>query len=466
MKRRPLSIALRLNGLFLAILAIVLVAGGTWLTSAIEEHFQEQDRMEIGGKLVLLRRAIANVRAPQELAALPAHLDDALIGHHGLYVAVADEHGNVLYAAPELVFPADWRSRAVAAEAVATAPFLRWDRNGVSYRGLVEAIPAGPADDRRLAVGVALDIEHHQMFRQALADALLTALVVCLAVAGALTWIATRRGLAPLRDMAGVAKGISASRLDQRLAVDAVPAELVDLAASFNGMLGRLEDSFRRLNEFSADIAHELRTPVSNLMIETQVALSRSRSADDYREILYSSLEEYDRMARMIADMLFLAKADNGQLVPHGEVLDLAREADAVLEYYEPLAAERGIRLRRLGEGRISGDRLMIRRAIGNLVSNAVRHTPDAGEVTVELSQGEPGAIRIAVENPGEAIAAEHRARIFDRFYRIDPSRQRSGEGAGLGLAIARSIVRAHGGTIEAVAKDDGARFEMTLPTG
>jgi two-component system heavy metal sensor histidine kinase CusS len=464
--KRPLSIALRLNLLFLAIFAIVLVSGGTWLASAIEVHFQEQDRMEIDGKLALLRRAIANVRSPEDLAGLPRHLDDALVGHHGLYVAVADDRGAILYAAPELVFPVDWKAVAQPADSATVPPFLRWDRNGVSYRGVVEAMPAGSAGGARLAVGVALDIEHHQSFMQALSEALITALVVCLLVAGALTWIATRRGLAPLRDMASVAKGISASRLDQRLDVETLPAELVDLGASFNGMLGRLEDSFRRLNEFSGDIAHELRTPISNLMIETQVALSRTRTAESYREILYSSLEEYEHMARMIADMLFLAKADNGLLVPNREALDLAQEVDAVVEYYEVLAAERSIRLRRSGEGRISGDRLMLRRAIGNLVSNAVRHAPDAGEVTIGLRPGENGGMRIAVANPGEPIAFEHRARIFDRFYRVDPSRQRSSEGAGLGLAIARSIVLAHGGSIEAVATSDGARFEVTLPAG
>jgi two-component system heavy metal sensor histidine kinase CusS len=464
--KRPLSIALRLNVLFLSILATALVGGGVWLVSAIDIHFQEQDRMEIGGKLALLRRAIAGVRTPADLVALPGHLDDALVGHHGLHVAVADDRGAILYAAPEFVFPLEWRERALPIDVVTELPFLRWDRNGASYRGLIEAMPTGLAGGARLAVGVALDIEHHQTFMQALSDAMFTGLAVCLLVAGALTSVATRRGLAPLRDMASVAKGISASRLDQRLDVDTVPSELVDLAASFNDMLARLEGSFRRLSDFSADIAHELRTPISNLMIETQVALSRSRTADDYREILYSSLEEYEHLARMITDMLFLAKADNGLLVPHREELDLAREVDAVVEYYEVLAAERNIRLRRSGEGRISGDRLMLRRAIGNLVSNAVRHAPEGGEVTIELSPGEQGGIRIAVVNPGEPIATEDRNRIFDRFYRVDPSRQRSGEGAGLGLAIARSIATAHGGSIEAVATTTGARFELALPAG
>ena len=193
----------------------------------------------------------------------------------------------------------------------------------MTFRGLVEAMPTNIESIEPLRVGIALDIEHHLMFMQALLRALLGAFVVCLIAAGLLTWFATRRALAPVRNMASVAKGISASRLNQRIATEAVPSELIDLAESFNDMLGRLEDSFRRLADFSADIAHELRTPISNLMTQAQVALSKSRSSDDYREVLYSGLEEYDRLARMITDMLFLAKADNKQLVPRYEDVDL-----------------------------------------------------------------------------------------------------------------------------------------------
>ena len=301
--------------------------------------------MEIAGKLALLRRVAAGVRAPADLKALPQQVDDLLVGQHGVVLAVADAGGAPLFAYPSAVFPQGWEASAVARATPGDAPFLRWDRDGASYRGLVEAMPTASAALPALVVGVGLDIEHHQQFMQALRDALLPALAACLALAGLLTWLATRHGLAPLRDMAGVAKGISASRLDQRLAVDTVPKELVDLAASFNGMLGRLEDSFRRLQEFSADIAHDMRTPVSNLMMQAQVAVSRARGPEEYREVLYSAIEEYDRLARMISDMLFLARADNGQLVPGRERLDLAQEMGALCEFYEPVATERGVRL-------------------------------------------------------------------------------------------------------------------------
>ena len=464
--RRPLSIAARLNTLFLAILALVLVAGGVWLAAAIDGHFQEQDRMEIAGRLAALRRVAATLRSPQDVASLPRQLDNLFAGQHGAFVAVAGPDGAPLAAYPDAVFPHDWARSAAAPGAGATAPFLRWDRDGASYRGLVESMPTGSGSLPAIVVGVGLDIEHHQQFMQALSEALLPALAACLALAGLLTWLATRHGLAPLRAMAGVAKGISASRLDQRLAVDTVPRELVDLAASFNDMLARLEESFRRLQEFSADIAHDLRTPVGNLMMQAQVALTRSRTPEEYREVLYSALEEYDRLARMISDMLFLARADNGQLVPNRERLDLAQEMGALCDFYEPVASERGVRLNCSGSASASGDRLMLRRAFGNLLSNALRHTPDGGEVAIELAPVDGDRVRVAVENPGPAIPPEHLTRIFDRFHRVDASRQKSGENAGLGLAIARSIVVAHGGRIEALPRTEGARFEVTLPGG
>jgi two-component system heavy metal sensor histidine kinase CusS len=349
--RRPLSIALRLNGLFLAILAIVLVAGGAWLTAAIEGHFKEQDRMEIAGKLAPLRRVVAGLRTAEDLQALPGRLDELLAGRHGASIAVADGDGALLLAAPGFVFPEGWAAAAVPPPAAIGAPFLRWDRDGASYRGLVEVMPTGFAAVRELRVGVALDIEHHQQFMQALGEALLPALAACLALAGLLTWVATRQGLAPLREMAGVARGISASRLDQRLAVDTVPKELVDLATSFNGMLGRLEDSFRRLQDFSADIAHELRTPVSNLLMQTQVALQRPRA----RRLPGGPLLGARGVRPAVADDLRHAVPGQGRQRAAGPEPRAARPRAGgrrVKRVHEPLATERGVALRRQGKGR------------------------------------------------------------------------------------------------------------------
>jgi two-component system heavy metal sensor histidine kinase CusS len=165
----------------------------------------------------------------------------------------------------------------------------------------------------------------------------------------------------------------------------------------------------------------------------------------------------------MIADMLFLAKADHGLIVPNREDIDLASEIDELIEFYEALADEQRVRLSRIGTAMISGDRLMMRRAISNLLSNAIRHTPREGTIRVEISDTEKDEVRVAVENPGEAIAPEHLPRLFDRFYRVDSCRQRTGEGAGLGLAITKSIVETHGGTISVSAQHNNVRFEISM---
>jgi len=268
-----------------------------------------------------------------------------------------------------------------------------------------------------------------------------------------------------VRELADLTHGISANRLSERLPPESVPTEVVDLAIAFNDMLARLEDSFTRLSDFSSDLAHELRTPISNLMTQTQVAISKARSADQYREVLYSNLEEYERLARMIADMLFLAKADNGLIVQSSETVDLAAEARGLFDSYEALAEEHAVSLVLDGAGVVRGDRLMLRRALSNLLSNAIRHTPRDAPATVRIDQGRSGEIKLTVENPGLDIDPEHLPRLFDRFYRVDPSRHKArSDGAGLGLAITKSIVEAHKGTILAFSSDGSTRFAITFP--
>jgi two-component system heavy metal sensor histidine kinase CusS len=291
---------------------------------------------------------------------------------------------------------------------------------------------------------------------------------MAMAIAGlfaiAATWLAVYRGHAPLRDMSASIRGISADQLHLRLDPKKMPIELSGLAGSFNAMLEHIEQDFRLLSNFSADIAHELRTPVTNLSTQTQVLLSQTRGADEYREVLYSNLEEYERMAKMIGDMLYLAQTDNKLIKPDVTDVDISAELDALFEYFEPWAEERHVELKRTGQIlSVRGDRLMLRRSLSNLLSNAIRHTGGDRAVTVSLRQEQQAAI-ITVANPGDTIAAEHLPHLFDRFYRVDPSRQRNGDGAGLGLAIVKSIVEAHGGDISVCSNDGRTAFEMKLP--
>jgi two-component system heavy metal sensor histidine kinase CusS len=255
---------------------------------------------------------------------------------------------------------------------------------------------------------------------------------------------------------------VTAQQLSHRLPVHSMPVELAQLAQSLNDMLARLEEAFARLSDFSSDIAHELRTPVSNLMTQTQVVLSHPRDAAEYKTTLESNAEELDRMARMIADMLLLAKSDNGLVLPKCETVNLADETQALFDYYDALAADKGLQLSLVGTAQIQADRLMLRRAIGNLLSNAVRHATPGSQLLVTLGDTSEAAA-LSVENSGDNIPAEYLERVFDRFFRVDAARHRS-EGTGLGLAIAKSIVSAHGGTISATSSESVTRFSIQLP--
>lgn len=459
-----LSLTTRLTLLFAAGSSVVLMALGWLMSGSIERHFEELDREALQAKLMEAHHALARVDGTADLAHLPHLLSDAATGHHDLIVQITGPDGRVLLASRGGEFAGTQTPVGAPREG---AQLLEWSAQGHHYRGLVADMPTAIPGATALRVAVAVDIAHHQVFMDTLMQTLWLFVAGAALATGLLGWFAASRGLAPLKAMRAHAAGMTAHKLDQRLATEAVPAELADLAATLNAMLARLEEAFRRLSDFSSDIAHELRTPVSNLMTQTQVALSRPRDAADYRTVLESNAEELERLARMIADMLFLAQADNAQATARDptrhEPVDLAAEARALLEFYEALAEDRGIRLELQGQAQAPGDRLMLRRALSNLLSNALRYTPRGGCVQVRLAQ-DAGQTCITVDNPGPTIAPEHLPHLFERFYRADPSRQSaSGEGTGLGLAITQAIVQAHGGQIDVASAQGHTCFTITL---
>jgi two-component system heavy metal sensor histidine kinase CusS len=276
-----------------------------------------------------------------------------------------------------------------------------------------------------------------------------------------------RRGLRPLAVVTATARRIGPAQLGERLNTAGLPAELESLAGTFNGMLARLEDAFARLSRFSADIAHELRTPVNALRGEVEVALGRPRAADEYRDVLGSCLEECGRLARLIDNLLFLARAEHPKTVLATEPVDVGRELTVVREFFEPAAAERGVAVVVEVEGGlvVPADRSLFQRAVGNLVTNALAHTPAGGTITLRGRRAE-GRVRVEVADTGEGIAAEHIPYLFDRFYRADPARAGSGR-VGLGLAIVRGVVELHGGTatVES-APGRGTTVVLTFPAG
>ncbi|WP_166225191.1 heavy metal sensor histidine kinase [Pseudomonas atagonensis] len=442
---RRLSLGSRLALLFAACTATVSLVAGVVFNRASEAHFIELDQQ-------LLESKLGNVRQTLLGDGDDAHITAELSQQGDVTLRISGPEGQ------------RWFGRSLQKPAnLPQQPGLATiNDNGTDYRLLNAPLQPEKPDSAQLTL--LLDITHHQHFLQRMQHLIwLTVGLSALATALLGAW-AARSGLRPLRRMSAVARGISAQSLNARLPEAQMPAELTELAHSFNAMLGRLDDSFQRLSAFSADIAHELRTPLSNLLTHTQVTLTRPRPLEDYREALHSNLEELQWMAQLVNDMLYLAKADHGLLVPKRAPLDLAEEADALLEFFAPLAEDAQVSLSRDGAGQFSGDRAMLRRALSNLLDNALRFTPAAGEVRVRVAD-QAKSLRVIVENSGEGISAELLPRLFDRFYRADPARQEgSSEHAGLGLAITQSIVRAHGGQIHCESAAGWTRFVIELP--
>jgi two-component system heavy metal sensor histidine kinase CusS len=341
---------------------------------------------------------------------------------------------------PVALFPAP------AAAADSPESVGRHARHHGSFLLVSVTAPVGTDGRETRTLQAALDISLDTALLADYRRKLLAVLALGIAFAGvAGVWVASR-GLRPMAEITKTARHISATQLHERITASQWPSELAELAAAFNAMLNRLEDSFTRLSQFSADLAHELRTPINNLRGEAEVALARARTPQEYQEILASSLEEYERLARMMDGLLFLARADNPDAAVERGRFDARKEIEAVREFYEALAAEQRVAVDCEGQATLAGDPVLFRRAVGNLLANALRHTPANGTVTLTARALDDGSAAITVRDTGSGIAPEHLPRIFDRFYRADPARSDVARGTGLGLAIVQSIMRLHGG--------------------
>lgn len=454
---RKRSITLALTLLFTGASTVVLLALGFVISSSVEKHFEEQDMEVLAAKMMLTRHTLERFTLAGDLNQVTQLLNDALVGHHGLDLIVYEPQGVGVYSTPSASFPKEL----VTANAVNRPNKLfTWQAEGQSYRGIADVVQIGSG--RKMVVATSMDIMHHMAFMRSFVQTLWVFVAAAAALSGLLGWAAVRRGLLPLRTMREQAQVVTAQQLNRRLKLDSVPVELEELAQSLNDMLARLEEAFVRLSDFSSDIAHELRTPVSNLMTETQVVLTRVRSADEYRSVLESNAEELEHMARMISDMLLLAKSENSLVAASCTCIALATEVTALFDYYDAVAEEKGLHLALEGDALVNADRTLLRRAIGNVLSNAIRHSAPNTTLLVRISD-DAGRVELRMENTGDLIPPEYLERIFDRFFRLDTARQRS-DGTGLGLAIARSIIMAHGGTISAASSGEVTTFTIKFP--
>jgi two-component system heavy metal sensor histidine kinase CusS len=470
---------------------LLLVLGGAAVDRFLTNELTSENELTLFANLAFLRDDLASVG--YDLARAPELVERVERRVNRLHAAVLDEQRHVIASSAKFPVPASaLPERVLDAGSLPTglsvddvravrdqlgSPTSIWaDPTGPHYRVLLgrvaRPVPAGAAPQPVL-VALAVATTETSELRKRLRQGLLVAPVVAAVLASLLgVWIA-RRILVSARDLGRAASRIGAGALKERLALDDSPTELEESRIAFNHMLDRLQSAFERLSAFSSDLAHDLRTPVNILLGEAQVALSRPRSAEEYRAVLESSVEEYERLSRMIGNMLFLAQADNDRAAVTMGWIDLDAVLGRVAGYFELLAEERGVTLDRslhsaAGVPRLVwADETMLIRALSNLVSNALRYAPRGTSIRLEATVEATRACTIDVSNDGPSIAETDQHRIFERFYQADPSRRSSASGSGLGLAIVRSIMELHRGraTVRSSPRQRTV-FSLYFPSG
>jgi two-component system heavy metal sensor histidine kinase CusS len=445
--------------------ALVLLAGASTrfyfgLESSMEQTHWDYLQQKVQVIPALLRRGAA-----EGTGINPAVLDEAETSGSfptRFFLRVFDGSGNVLVETPDMTasLPRDMFPPSGPEGNMTRA---RRCLDGRCFLLASETVVRAGPRRARWQIQAALDVSSERQLLDIYLSETARVLVIGVLLASLIgAWIA-HRGLRPIANITRATERIHVERLHERIQTGEWPRELVALADAFDSMLERLQDSFERLSQFSADLAHELRTPINNLMGEAQVALSRTRTAGEYVEILGSALEEYERLSRMIESMLFLASADHASLGSAQRAqLDARAQMSAVVDFYQALADEREISLRAEGQGTVLADASLLRRALSNLVSNAIEYTPRGGRVTIRVRNEADGACAFSVADTGIGIAPEHLSKLGNRFYRVDPSRSSAHSGSGLGLAIARSIMSLHGGSL-ALESSPGQGTTVTL---
>ena len=456
---RRLSLALRLATAS-ALFGLVIVAAGIFIGYlALARQLEARSTAELLGKRDLVAHILSELPALPSVEGNRHRFGDLLIGHDDVHLALVDP----AHAAPIASFSA------LAAESIrmldtlgAVGTPVYWRPQG-GARLIALRAEAPLADGALVRFYLSLNTGHDQRLLLGFLRASLFASPVLLAAVAVGAWLIAVTGLAPLRRFRRLAASIGAESLSRRLSESGLPRELDDLAKELNAMLERIDTSYRRLQEFSADLAHELRTPIATLLGRSQVALSQQRRPEELRDVLVGNIDELERLSRLIADMLFIAQTDQGPAAMQREAVALREEVERVAEYLSLVAEEKGITVRVTGEATVGADRLLLQRAMTNLLSNAVRHSVPAGSIDVAIDRTADGSTEVRVSNVGEPIPPEHIERIFDRFYRVDASRARLSGGTGLGLAIVRSIMEAHEGVVRASSDAGSGRTTFTL---
>ena len=460
------GLALSFAGTTLAVFALV----GSTLYFTLDREVKQQDDLDIVLISRHTRRLAQELHNEHDVREHAERLTSQVLGNPALSMEILGTGGAQLVehntaGIADAAFPeAALARRLPPTQRITEGDVVEWRNvHGVPVRGL--ATDAALADGTPVTIVIARDMTDRWRLLDHYRERLYGFGLAGMLLAFLMSWLLVRESLRPLREMAARAATVTVDRLDTPIEVERAPSELEALTKSLNAMLDRLHGGFERMSQYTADLAHDMRTPLGNLRGANEVALARERTTAEYEALLESNLEECERLSRMIESVIFLARAEHPQFMTTLAEFDVHDALTQIADYFEGLADEAGVQIRVEGEGRLRADKELFRRAVGNLLANALRYTPRGAAITLSVEQTST-TVEVTVANPGTPIEPALLERIFDRFYRADASRHRearAGASAGLGLAIVRTIMTLHGGSARAESDAASTRFILTF---
>jgi two-component system, OmpR family, heavy metal sensor histidine kinase CusS len=444
-------IARRLTVLYALFLFLLLAVAAAFLDWVISTDMRRDNGQFIAAEVQSIRTLMR--QRPGDLQAWREEVEReaaSLPGYARYYVRILDEQGRTIVETPGM-------SDTIHAQAF-PEPLPAYDVNpmrSVEARGndgrlfllIAQWVDLHQPEVRKRVIQVAFDRSHDATIIADYRRKVLVVLLVGLFLSTSFGFFIARAGLRPLSNITRAVKRISADHLNERVNSTRWPPEITALAAAFDSMLERLAHSFALLSQFSADLAHELRTPINNLRGETEVALGKLRTVEEYQRVLESSLEEYERLTRVIENLLFLARADTSNTVLRPTPVNVRQEIDALMEYFGAVSEENRIEVAIIGNALLHVDPVLFRRALTNLLSNAFQYTPQSGKISLSIGKIN-GSVEVAVSDTGIGIERTDLDRVLGRFFRSEKARSLHPQGTGLGLAIVKSIMDLHSGSV------------------
>jgi len=455
------SIVLQLTLLYTISAFTILLFSSVFLYNVLVNDLYSTDASAIANEIRLVQQVLAHNQG-KVITLDPQSASRKKI----YYVRVMDSMGNTLLETPDMTLEFN-RSDFPTTTSHTRISRTQMVKNIDGYHYILGSgvLNISGNHPESFQIQVALNTEHHHYLISKYRLRLAIILGVGIIISALLGALIAKRGLRPLQRMTETIERISISQLHARMDPHDWPRELTQLVGAFNNMLGRLERSFNQLKQFSADLAHELRTPIHHLVVETEISLSRGRTLEEYRETLVSNLEEYATLTSLIDRLLFLARAENPQTAINYIDINLPEELAAIIEFHEAVAEEKHMTITlNCPPLSLPVDTVLFQRAVNNLLSNALKYSRPQDHVSINVTADEQ-KVYISVKDSGSGIEAEHLPRLFDRFYRVDFARTKKEGGHGLGLAIVKSIMELHQGqvTVESII-GDGTVFTLIFP--